>query len=125
MTFLIVVTVLLILGIVGCRVFNDLSSGFNLASALLTLVASVVLVISLVILVVNHYSAESKIVGYERTKLTIEESRNNSELSDVERASIVKTIMSINNNISSYKYWNETSFDIFIPDELAKLEYLK
>lgn len=91
---------------------------------LISVIALLVLTVSFFVLWINHETASGKIAQYEIIKETIEVSRKN-EISDIERATLTQKIIEVNQDIAGYKHWNETSWDIYIPDELTELEYLK
>lgn len=89
-----------------------------------TFISGLLTIIMLVILAINHWTADSTIAQYEIIKDTIETARNE-DLSELERATLTQKIIEVNQEIARYKYWNETSWDIFTPDRLTELEYLK
>lgn len=122
---MIVITVLALL--IALSVFSFVkasdikSSSFWEYSVALSSMMSLSLIL---ILVINHGSANSTISQYNAIKETIEETREN-ETSSIERATLTQNIIEVNQEIASYRYWNETIFHLFIPDKLAELEYLK
>jgi amino acid transporter len=100
---------------------KDEWNGFALT---LSFVFSTATIIALILLPILYYDGKAEIKRYYALKQTIEDSRKN-ELSDIERAALTKKIVEYNADLASVKYWNDTIFDIYIPDELAKLDYLK
>ncbi|MBA1335871.1 MAG: hypothetical protein HPY66_1689 [Firmicutes bacterium] len=82
------------------------------------------LFMALVFWPVSYYSNMAHIQEYSAIKRTIEEARI-SDLSEVERAALTTTIISVNETLAGARYWNDTVFDIYIPDEFANLEPLK
>ncbi|WP_310876955.1 hypothetical protein [Priestia megaterium] len=88
------------------------------------MLSGVCLVVALIILPIQYNSGKAEVERYKALKVTIEESRK-SEISDIERAALTKKIADYNADIASVRYWNNTTFGIYIPDELAELEYLK
>lgn len=116
----IALTVLLIIGIMLSRSYRyDECLGFMLVT-----MSSMILIISLIILPLNYYGTKSEIVQYYITKATIDQAREQS-ISDIERAALTTKIVEINQWLAGVKYWNETIFDIYIPDEIMGLEPLK
>ncbi|MGG1659538.1 hypothetical protein [Brevibacillus sp. NRS-1366] len=89
-----------------------------------SIISGVLLLVAIIALPISYFSELASIERYKVIKTTIEESRGK-EISDIERAAITNTIIDVNKYIASSKYWNETIFDIYIPDELTELEYLK
>lgn len=73
---------------------------------------------------INRMDHYSNIKKYDAFKETIENSRKEGALTEFERASIQRDIVQWNQDIESVKYYNEY-FDIWIPDEITKLEHLK
>ncbi|WP_342836276.1 hypothetical protein [Priestia sp. SB1] len=99
-------------------------NGWDLTFALSSVVFGATLAVSLLVLSINHLSAEADIKKYEVLKMTIDQSREDGN-SEIERAALVKKIISFNTDLAETKYWNETVFDIFVPDKVAELDYLK
>jgi hypothetical protein len=90
----------------------------------LSFLFSTVTIIALILLPISYYNGKAEIKRYYALKQTIEDSRKK-EISDIERAALTKEIAEYNADLASVKYWNDTIFDIYIPDELAELDYLK
>lgn len=123
MYLLIILTIVTIVGvIIGLNL--DWMSDWDAPVWIITALSGMVTIIMLVILAINHWTADSTIAQYEIIKETIEASRVE-EMSELERATLTQKIIEVNQEIAGYKYWNETSWDIFTPDQLTKLEYLK
>lgn len=118
---MIIIMVLLFIGLVSgiylCK-YTEFD-GFPLA-----VFSGLILFFSLIVLPISISSYKGEIQQYYATKETITESRKNN-VSEVERAALIKVIIDTNNEIASLRYWNNTIFDIYIPDEITKLEYLK
>jgi hypothetical protein len=115
-------SILIILSIISIYWYKqDEWNGFALASSF---VFSFATIIALIILPISYYDGKAGIKRYYALKQTIEDSRKNG-ISDVERAALTKKIAEYNADLASVKYWNDTIFDIYIPDELAELDYLK
>jgi hypothetical protein len=88
------------------------------------IISGLALIVFLIILPLNRIDHYDQIQKYNAIKMTIEESRKEN-VSDIERAALINKIADVNKDIASTRYWNDTIFDIYIPDEAAKLEYLK
>lgn len=59
-------------------------------------------------------------------KMTLEESRTGEGTSSLERAAVLHKVIDVNRKIARAKYWNDSMWvGWFIPDRVAKLEYLK
>lgn len=90
----------------------------------LIMVSSVLLLMALILFSVKRFVINEEIEQYKAVKLTIDNSRNLIN-SDIERAALTNQIIETNKWLSALKYGNETILDIFIPDEVMELEYLK
>ena len=123
MYLLIILSIVTLIGGIVAANLHWLSD-WELPVWMVTGLAGFGVIIMLVILIVNHSTAGGTIAQYEIIKETIESSREK-EMSEVERATLTQKIIGVNQEIAGYRYWNETNWDIFVPDELTKLEYLK
>jgi len=65
------------------------------------------------------------LIDYSQLRDNLSRHRNDSTIVDVERSTVFNKVLEMNSNIQKCRYWNETIFDIFIPDTLTKLELLK
>ena len=87
-------------------------------------VCGATLLIMLIFLPINFYGWRASMEAIEATRLTIENSRT-SDLSDLERATLTNQIVGINAKIARAKYWNQTIFNIYYPDEVMEIEPLR
>lgn len=71
----------------------------------------------------NYYVCKADILAFEETRLTYNRTRENDE--NIEIAAIQLDIADNNRWLRRQQYWNETIFDIAIPDEIMKLEVIK
>lgn len=123
MIFLITLTLLTIGSLLGLRKSN-MSDWKEIFFFFSTGIFGISLFTSLIILVINHAEAGAQLAHYHELVTTIEESRNNNT-SEIERAAIMTEIIETNTYIAEQGYWNNTIFDIFIPDEIAELKPIK
>ena len=96
----------------------------ELAGELLMIVAGILLLISLIILPINRQSCFADIAKIKAFQETVSASRMEN-LSEIERAAILSKIAEWNEWIAETKYYNNTIWDIFIPDEAANLQPIK
>lgn len=82
----------------------------------------VCLVCGLIAIPLNHICERSNIVQYHSVKATIEDARNSE---NIERAALAIKIAETNEWLARVQYWNETTWGIYIPDEVMELEPLK
>ncbi|MGG0793706.1 hypothetical protein ABE137_06840 [Brevibacillus laterosporus] len=97
---------------------------WEVIGGVLIMVSSVLLLIALIMFPLKRFIINEEIEQYRAVKLTIDNSRGLIN-SDIERAALTNQIIETNKWLSALKYGNETMLDIFIPDEVMELEYLK
>ena len=117
MLILIGLVVLLIGCIIGTyKISNNFEFGIVLFGFLV--------VVFLIIWPTTYYSNYTRIEQFKTTKTVIEDARNNPN-SGIEIAALTIKIVEKNEWLVSMKYWNNTTLDMFIPNEIEKLELLK
>lgn len=105
---------------------NSYGSSLEFASDMLIVFGAIFLFIALIYVPMSLYCAKTDIEQYKQTKITIEEQRNNKEISELERASLLTEIIKQNEGLISYQRYNATfMFGIYVPDEIDNLELLK
>ena len=72
----------------------------------------------------NYYSEKRYVQTYNAIKTTIETART-SNVSDVERAALTVKIIEVNQHLADDRYWKDSIWGVFYPDEVVKLEFLK
>ena len=102
----------------------DCYSTAEAVGAMLIAASVAMLILALIAWPICYYSTLANIERYEAQKQTIEVARA-SDISEIERAAILTQISETNQALASYRYWNDTIFDIFIPDKITELEPLK
>lgn len=120
MMLLCILGVLLIVSII-VRVKTDYFDVYNDLNILVVFVV-ICLVCGLIIIPLNHICERSNIVQYHSLKATIEDARNSE---NIERAALAIKIAETNEWLARVQYWNETTWGIYIPDEVMELEPLK
>ena len=96
----------------------------EMAGVTVALVSGIVLFVALVCWPLNYYGWQADIEAYNSINETIESSRQD-EMSAIERAALTTTIAGINAKIAKGKYWKQTIFSVYIPDEVMDLEPIK
>ncbi|MFA5753541.1 MAG: hypothetical protein WC910_10785 [Bacteroidales bacterium] len=96
----------------------------ELLSGILAIFAGIGLLIALVALPMNRAKYKSDIQQYHAFEQTITTARQ-SGASEAERTAILMQITKWNQELASARYWNDTLFDIWIPDKYAKLPLLR
>jgi uncharacterized membrane protein len=118
MIIILVLVAIIFAGILWARM-----SYYSEGGAIIAFIAGILLLMVLIILPIEYHSTMSAIDKYNATELTIENARENGV--DIENAALQQKIIDINQWLAGKKYWNETMFDIFIPDEVMDLEPLR
>ena len=119
MTILIVLTLLLVAGILVVN-FGGYSEIAEFGGGALVVAAGVVLLALLVLLPFKHMEVESKIQEVYAVQDTAKNFRNSGET--WESASFQREVAEVNKWIASAQYYNDSVFDIWIPDEVEDLE---
>lgn len=122
MLILVGLAVLLVIAILYVEISGD-EFGF-----IPVLFAIILLGIALIAIPINRMEVKSAMREYEATKETIKESRKSdtrNDLSGVERAAIVTKLSKLNYWVKDQQYWNNSLFDIWIPDTVDGIEVLK
>jgi len=118
MTILITLIVVIALGAVLIQTVN-----YDILGGLLALTGGVLLFIALIGLVISPLSIKAGIEKYETTRQTIERARENGN--SLEQAALQHKIIECNQWLAGHIYWNDSLFDIWIPDEVTQLELLR
>lgn len=116
-----ILTGLLILGIYLSKKVND---NMELLGTILIMFSSIILFGLLISIPVNRMNCMSNNERYNSFKETLKVSREKGSLTEIERAAIQQNIVEWNQDIASIKYYNKY-FDLWIPDEITKLEYIE
>lgn len=87
-------------------------------------VSGIVLIILLIGIPLNRRSVMVDIQKVEACRITVENARSN-KYSDLERATILKEIISWNERIVATQYENKNIWDLWIPDEVDQVELIK
>jgi len=118
MTILITALIVLILGIVLIWIAN--SDGIIGLS--LCVISGMFLFVALIVLPIERYSTHVRILEFKVARASIETARKSST---IENAAMQLKIIDENQWLTRKKYWNNTVFDIWIPDEIEKLDLIK
>ena len=123
MLILIVLSVLVVVGIGLLIAGNDI---FEFMGIMLTVMCGALLFVALGALPVNYYGTKARIEQFQATRATYEVARKSySQPSITERAAILMDIADQNRWLKNAQYWNDTMFDIWIPDEVMNLKPLE
>jgi len=96
----------------------------ELLSGILAMFAGIGLLIAIVYLPMNRAGCKNDIQRYHAFKQTIAKARQ-AGASEAERTAILMQITEWNQDLASARFWNDTVFDIWIPDEYVKLPPLE
>lgn len=118
MIILIGLTLIVIAGIALAQSYTWEALGMAM-----TIAGGILLFVALVTLPLSHFGIEAKIAEFEMTRKTIEVAREYGD--ELEKAAIQHKIIESNQWLAKKIYWNDTLFDIWIPDEVTQLKQLK
>jgi len=102
---------------------NDANDAFEIIGFLVTFISSVFFLVAILFFPIHIYDVHAQIQAYHATVSTIEAARLNGV--DIEDAAMQHKIIEINRDIAKLQYYNETIFDIWIPDEVMDLQLIK
>ncbi|MEN6320634.1 MAG: hypothetical protein ABFD82_18000 [Syntrophaceae bacterium] len=103
---------------------NSYRELWELSAGLIAILSGTALFLCLLALPINYYGRMADVQKYNAFKTTIAKARQ-TKASEIERAAVLMQIAKWNQELASAKYWNKTLFDIWIPDEYAKLPPLE
>lgn len=109
--------VLIILGLI--LIYTDHDSGI-----IPSLLGGTILIAAILLLPIRYYNVKAEISEFLSVQETMNQCRSNN-ISVIERAAIQIRVIDMNKWLAKNQYWNESIFDIYIPDEVMKLEPIK
>jgi len=118
MIIFITAVVVILIGILFLNYFE-----WEFFGGLLIMIGGMVLCIVLIAGYLVPLETRGEIVRFEATRQTIKIARETGN--ELEKAAVQHKIIECNNWLASKVYWNQTIFDIFIPDEVMQLKPLK
>ena len=93
-------------------------------SFIMAWVAGIILFIGLIAWPFKWVRNRSLEAEFRAVQETITETRKIDE-TFLERVALTQKVVDMNGKLGPLKYWNDTVLDWYIPDSLAKLEYIK
>ena len=116
-----ILIILAICAVIGIPFWNNLK--YDWISFLLTVVCGGMFIVGIIMLPINRLNVNSEIIKFQTTENTIKLARENNN--ELEKAAIQSNIIEKNNWLASIQYYNQSIFDIWIPDEVMNLKPLK
>jgi hypothetical protein len=98
---------------------------FHVGGIIVAIIVVAVLGIGLLCLPINYYSEVSNIQAFNSVEETVQIARSKGKLTEFERAALTQKIVGWNAWLRKAQYWNNTTFDWYIPDEVDNLEPLE
>lgn len=119
MIILIASIITLIIGII-ITIKKPKSDWMEAIGGLSILFGAIITVSLVVAFSLNYYNCKAEILAFQETRLTYEKASANGD-------NIVEAFQAVESNrwLRKQQYWNETIFDIAIPDEIMKWEVIK
>ena len=119
MIIIIVCIVVLIIGLVIMK-YQD---SYDIGGWVTMFVGGTALFLCLITAAINCYDVLSKIEAFKATQKTITVARE--AKNDFESATLQLQVIESNKWLAKTKYWNDTIFDIWIPDDINDIEFIK
>lgn len=116
-----ILIVLAILTAVGCWLANKHST--ELLGIMVAALAGVLLFIALIGVPFNRMEVYSNIAEFQSVRATITAARSRGE--SLENAAMQLKVAETNAWLANAHYWNQTLFDIWIPDVVMHLEPIR
>lgn len=119
--------ILIFIGLIllcGLGIYMHQKDEWEMGWAITSIITGMVLFVALIMLPISYYNDMSKIKQYNSAEATIQEARTKN-ISDIERAALTTKIIDENQWLANEQYWNKTIFDLYIPNEVMKLQPLK
>lgn len=116
-----IIIILIAITIIGRLILGN--NSFNFPGSLMIFVGGAMLLLSATIFPLAHLDIKSQIMEYQAVKATLIEARKDN--ANIENAAMQLKIIEINQWIASVQFYNKTIFEIWIPDEVNELEFLK
>lgn len=89
-------------------------------------ISAILLLVALIALPVSRMEIKQDIRHYQALMETLKESRSIADVSHgVERAAIITQVAEKNAWVKDMQYWNNSPFDVWIPDTVDTLQPLK
>ena len=101
-----------------CKTFSTIEMLFQL----LAIAAGSLFLVSVLACPISQLGVKSKMKAFESVKATLSVAR---ETQTLENVALQLEVIKSNKWLASTKYWNTTVFEIFIPDEIDKVNTIK
>ena len=127
MYWLIIPAVILVISVVAFILNDKLdidSEAIDVASIVMGAIAVIILVVAMTLIPATRYEDRMKMASIESMRTTIKDQRA-ADISPLERVELTKEILAMNKWIAETKYANNTSQDIFHPDEVDNVQLIK
>lgn len=107
------------------HVFSRWDSLLEFVGNIMSIFSGITLVICLILIPIHRYEVSAGIQEFKSVEQTIEVARQNPDMK-LESIAFQQKVAEKNEWLASKKYWNSTViFDIWIPDEVEKMEPIK
>ena len=123
MIILVGLGIVLAVGIVLWVSFIDECNGAEIAGGIMTIISSILLVGALIGLPLQR--AETQRFLRQYSMIRTENDRARIEGDVIERAALRTQINDYNSQLVTYQFWNDTIFDIYVPDEVMSIELIR
>lgn len=111
-------------GVVLAKKSKD-CSGWEIVGVIITAVGGMLLLFCAISLPISRAQGHESVIRFQAFKDSVGRARNNNNLSDIERAAILKEIADWNEWLAAEKYWNVGVWDWWHVDEVMGLDDLQ
>ena len=123
MIILISLVVMIVIGAFFLNRSTSCADWQDMTGTIMLAIGVILLIVALIAIPLRRISVMAGIERYKALQETLDNAREYGN--EYEKATVVNSIIGMNKDIREKQYWNKTIFDIFIPDEIDKLELIK
>ncbi len=119
---MLIILILILIILIGLWI---LTKDYHEAGAITSIIGATCLLMALILLPVNYYCEKTNIEKYKATAATYQSARamaGDKDTGIIELAAVQVDIASQNRWLIGQQYWNDSVFDIWIPDEVTTLK---
>jgi len=121
---MIILSVGFLLLVIGILAFSKSGHYDEIWGIMLAAVGGMLLFVSLILLPIHRYETRAKIIGFNAVAELVDSSQGKDN-TNIRNAAMYLKVAELNAWLAEIKYWNKSIFDIWIPDEIEKLEPIR
>lgn len=114
-----VITILAVITLIGLAIIKFGHWEYETLGEFCLMFGGILFTLSLIMIPINRGMVESDMAAFEASKRTIENAKSGETLTRID------TKVELNQWLANKQYWNNTSFDIYIPDAINDVAPIK